>query len=1113
MQHLERLPRALLFIALLTGLLGGIIAPTLMDKPVSAAPMAAVSLGDVVISEFRFLGPAGGNDEFIELHNPKNVPVNLSGLEIMGSNNTGGTSLRATLGSVTLQAGQYYLLVNTGASAGLLALQNATYSTGITEDGGIALIDGTTTIDAVGLSIGSAYQEGITLAPLSGTANQSYERKNSGCTDTDDNSADFVWNQTSSNPQNLSSIPISCLRVTNVLSPTSNGTYTTGATISVTVTFSTIVDVTGSPTLLLETGATDRNATYTGGSGSNTLTFNYTVMAGDVSGDLDYVATNSLSLNGGTITGAVGDANLTLPSPGATDSLGANKDIVIDNGVAPSIISFKRQTPLTTPTNSNSLIFRATFSEPVTGVDPTDFVVHDNFPALNTSATVTSVSPSPTSVSVYYDVTISGGDLASHNFNGDVGLDFNTTPTQNITDTAVPSNSLPSSEPTAINDELYTVDNTAPTVTVNQATGQPAPASASATPVNFTVIFSEAINVSTFTVSDITQTPGIAASLITWTITNLGIDSFGHHTFTLSATAVAGNDDNLEPSIAAGKVTDVAGNGNSASTSVDNTVYFTDHISPTVTINKAAGQANSTSTLPINFTVVFSEPIIASIFTASDVTQGIGATATGITWNIADSGDHKTFTLSATAITGYGTLIPSIAANRVTDLVGNNNSIGTSTDIITFLPPPSPTPTPSPLSVIINEVAWAGTLASANDEWIELYNPGLIAYNLNGWTLRTTSGSLNVTLSGTINAGGYFLLERLDDDVVKGVPANQIYTGSLSDNGEVLRLLTSTSKTVDTANSDSGAWPAGCISSVRGNQPCTVSGNTASMERRGSITDGFFAWSTYANPSAPPYPNPLRYDRDGNLIYGTPGQVNWGPSVVLTPTAKPPTETPVRKPTSTPAPLVGRMIINEYLPRPGFDWNQDGLINVQDEFIEIKNLGPVDVSLNGWTLDDVADQGSAPYKIPAMTVKPGQRVVFYGSKTGILLSDGGDTVRLLNSSGKVIDAHTYSIAKEADRSWCRFPDAINNIYWRENCLPTPGLVNALAGEVPSGPPGTGLEVPLCILPDTLPSDYRLAECGTSFGGGIWSSMYWDEGGWLGQYPIYDDKSKWVSFVE
>ena len=45
--------------------------------------------------------------------------------------------------------------------------------------------------------------------------------------------------------------------------------------------------------------------------------------------------------------------------------------------------------------------------------------------------------------------------------------------------------------------------------------------------------------------------------------------------------------------------------------------------------------------------------------------------------------------------------------------------------ILTFTPaPPTPTATSIPLhAIIINEVAWAGTVASSNDEWIELYNP------------------------------------------------------------------------------------------------------------------------------------------------------------------------------------------------------------------------------------------------------------------------------------------------------------------------------------------------------------------------------------------------------
>jgi hypothetical protein len=88
--------------------------------------------------------------------------------------------------------------------------------------------------------------------------------------------------------------------------------------------------VTGTPQLLLETGATDRNATYASQSGSNTLVFNYTVQTGDMSNDLDYVATSSLTLNGGTIKDAVGNnAILTLPSPGAVGSLSANKTIII----------------------------------------------------------------------------------------------------------------------------------------------------------------------------------------------------------------------------------------------------------------------------------------------------------------------------------------------------------------------------------------------------------------------------------------------------------------------------------------------------------------------------------------------------------------------------------------------------------------------------------------------------------------------------------------------------------------------------------------------------------------------------------------------------------------
>lgn len=125
--------------------------------------------------------------------------------------------------------------------------------------------------------------------------------------------------------------------VTGVSASTGSGTYKIGDTITITVTYDSAVTVTGTPTLTLETGSVDRAATYLSGSGGNTLTFTYTVRAGDSSQDLDYRSITALSLAGGSIRDAYGnDASLTLPSPGTAGSLGANKAIVID-GVAPAV--------------------------------------------------------------------------------------------------------------------------------------------------------------------------------------------------------------------------------------------------------------------------------------------------------------------------------------------------------------------------------------------------------------------------------------------------------------------------------------------------------------------------------------------------------------------------------------------------------------------------------------------------------------------------------------------------------------------------------------------------------------------------------------------------------
>jgi len=121
--------------------------------------------------------------------------------------------------------------------------------------------------------------------------------------------------------------------ISSVSATNADGTYGTGTVIYITITFSEAVFITGTPQLTLETGSIDAVVDYSSGSGSATLTFTYTVASGHNSSDLDYISTNALSLNGGTIRDAVNDADLELPDPGAAGSLGANKDIVIDTTV------------------------------------------------------------------------------------------------------------------------------------------------------------------------------------------------------------------------------------------------------------------------------------------------------------------------------------------------------------------------------------------------------------------------------------------------------------------------------------------------------------------------------------------------------------------------------------------------------------------------------------------------------------------------------------------------------------------------------------------------------------------------------------------------------------
>ena len=191
--------------------------------------------------------------------------------------------------------------------------------------------------------------------------------------------------------------------VSGVSSSTTDNTYGIGSVISIQVTFSEAVTVSGTPQLTLETGATDRTINYTGGTGTNTLTFSYTVQAGDTSSDLDYQSTTALVLNGGTIKDAAGnDATLTLPATGSGSSLAGSKALVIDT--APTITS------ATYNAGTNTLVVTGTNISNGAAIDVTKLTLTGQGGSTYTLTNNSSVTSTPSSNS--FTITLGATDQA-----------------------------------------------------------------------------------------------------------------------------------------------------------------------------------------------------------------------------------------------------------------------------------------------------------------------------------------------------------------------------------------------------------------------------------------------------------------------------------------------------------------------------------------------------------------------------------------------------------------------------------------------------------------------------------------------------------------------------
>lgn len=371
---------------------------------------------------------------------------------------------------------------------------------------------------------------------------------------------------------------------------------------------------------------------------------------------------------------------------------------------APPTVTINQAAGQADPTNFSPINFTVVFSESVTGFATGDVVLSGTAGA--TTATVTGSGTT-------YNVAVSGMTTA-----GTVIADVPAGVAQNLgAEANVASTS---------SDNTVTWDNVAPTVTINQAAAQPDPTGVS--PINFTVVFSEATT--TFATGDVTIS-GTAGGTKVGTVTGAGTTYNVAVTGMTSAGTVIAN-------IAAGSATDAAGNPNAASTSADNTVTWQDLVGPDVTINQAAGQADPTGTSPINFTVVFTEPV--SNFATGDVT--ITGTSGGTKVGTV-SGSGTTYTVAVTGMTTAGTVIADIAAGAATDAAGNPNTVSTSTDKTVTWSPGGPT-------VTINQAAGqADPTFTSPINFTVVFSTSVADFATGDVVLSGTAGATTATVTGS----------------------------------------------------------------------------------------------------------------------------------------------------------------------------------------------------------------------------------------------------------------------------------------------------------------------------------------------------------------------------
>lgn len=305
--------------------------------------------------------------------------------------------------------------------------------------------------------------------------------------------------------------------------------------------------------------------------------------------------------------------------------------------------------------------------------------------------------------------------------------------------------------------------------------------------------------------------------------------------------------------------------------------------------------------------------------------------------------------------------------------------------------------------VVINEIGWAGTEASATDEWLELYNIESKMVDISGWRLFSDDDSPNIFFpEGTIiTANGYFLIERTNNNTISDLLADLTVSfgqGGLSNTGEILRLVDGVGTDIDTVGRTGESWFAGNAT------------GKYSMERISTTAPGEEAsnWKNFSGA-------PSNHDANNNFVNGTPKSIN-SPAAVTSSAggsgglSVSPVSTSLPQPSPSPSDTGVSVVINE------IGW-MGTATSSNDEWIELYNITSQTVDLTGWAL-------SASDGTPSITLSgaiSGYGFYLLERTNDLVISDisadkiytgalgnSGEWLKLRDNSGNLKDSADFS---------------------------------------------------------------------------------------------------------